>query len=110
MIDQGHKGSQWLGWKLSFGHWSKVDKQKGKGKGGGGPKKLWLLMVKKHWDSWGLLQTAWEPAFCQKYQLKILAFLFHCKEICGRDLVSKPQQKIRQKNKTSPKFMWQEKY
>lgn len=35
MIDQGHEGSQWLGWKLSSGHWSKVDKQKGKGKGGG---------------------------------------------------------------------------
>lgn len=33
MTDKGHKGSPWLGWKLNSGHWSKVDKEKGRGKG-----------------------------------------------------------------------------
>lgn len=33
VTDQGHEGSLWLGWELNSGHWSKVDKEKGRGKG-----------------------------------------------------------------------------
>ena len=109
MIEQGHKGSPWLGWKLNSGHWSKVDKKKGKGKGRETQEAV-AFIGGKALGPWGFLQTAWESASCQKYQLTMLAFLFHCKEICGQDLVSKPQQKTRRKTKTNPKFTWQEKH
>lgn len=53
------------------------------------PKKLWVLVVEKHRDPWGLLQTEWDSVSCQIYQLKMLAFVFHCKETCRQDLISK---------------------